>query len=202
MYSLSEGVSEHCRINSRNSENPYHPHFWIVLDENITIELALKIHIDWCNKNSKRVEFECIGRHIHFTAGSAKLHSSSWNTMHIKHSSLSNICAIIYIKNFSKNASQKQSKMARVQPSWKGLWPRDQERGDAPFIFCYFAIWIQSRIAGAIHWVAQRALSTIFMFEAFPPRHGHYIYYSTPALRLPYIFHIFYAYWYKYPVVI
>jgi len=41
-------------INSRNSENPYCLHFSLLLNENATIELALKIRIDQYEKILKR----------------------------------------------------------------------------------------------------------------------------------------------------
>jgi len=61
----------------------------------------------------------------------------------------------------------------------------------------YFAILLFEYNPGLLERFVERLsepfqqYSWLHDFEAFPPRHGHYIYYSTPALRLPYIFHIF-----------
>ena len=165
------------------------------------------MRIDWCNKNLKRVEFECIRQYIHFTAGSSKLHSSSRNIMHIKHSSLLNICAIIYIKVFSKDASQKWSKMGRVP------WGCNQVGkacgcGTRNRVTCssYFAILLFEYNLGLLERFVEQLsepfqqYSWLHDFEAFLPCHGHYILNTCPStsLHLPH----FYAYWYKYPVVI
>jgi hypothetical protein len=101
------------------------------LDKNIIIEFTLKIRIDWCNKISKRVEFECLsaGTFILQLVQRSCIRRHEILCTVTSSAQVSNLGAIIYIKVLSKNTKQNEQGATNLERLAVGLRGPDGRNG-------------------------------------------------------------------------